>query len=46
MKQIVVYKALVLKIKGTSIPKPISGILPEHAAGEPFNKHVYNQIKK
>jgi Restriction endonuclease HincII len=46
MKQIVDYKDLVLKIKGTSVPKPISGTLSGHAAGEPFDKHVYKEIKK
>ncbi len=33
-------------IIGTSIPKPLSGTLSGHAAGEPFDKHVYNEIKK
>ncbi|MBX2931226.1 MAG: HincII family type II restriction endonuclease [Chitinophagaceae bacterium] len=33
-------------IKGASIPKPISGTLSGHAAGEPFDKLVYNEIKK
>jgi hypothetical protein len=40
------YQALKKKIKGTSIPKPLSGELSGHAAGEPFDKHVYNEIKK
>ncbi len=43
---IVNYKALVKKIVGTSVPKPISGTLSGHAAGEPFDKHVYAEIKK
>lgn len=40
------YKNLITKIKGTSVPKPISGTLSGHAAGEPFDKHVYSEIKK
>ncbi len=46
MKQIVDYEELVRKIKGTSVPKPLSGTLSGHAAGEPFDKHVYKEIKK
>ncbi|MEY4903442.1 MAG: hypothetical protein RLZZ292_1257, partial [Bacteroidota bacterium] len=33
-------------LKGTSVPKPVSGTLSGHAAGEPFDKHVYSEIKK
>jgi len=40
------YYKLANKIKGTSVPKPLSGTLSGHAAGEPFDKHVYNEIKK
>ena len=40
------YTELVEKIKGTSVPKPLSGTLSGHAAGEPFDKHVYKEIKK
>ena len=40
------YKELIDKVKGTSVPRPISGTLSGHAAGEPFDKHVYNEIKK
>lgn len=40
------YKQLIKKVKGTSVPKPLSGTLSGHAAGEPFDKHVYNEIKK
>jgi hypothetical protein len=40
------YSKLVKSVKGTSIPKPLSGTLSGHAAGEPFDKHVYNEIKK
>jgi hypothetical protein len=42
----VYYKELIKKVKGTSVPKPLSGTLSGHAAGEPFDKHVYNEIKK
>lgn len=40
------YKKLAQNLKGNSIPKPVSGTLSGHAAGEPFDKHVYNLIKK
>jgi hypothetical protein len=40
------YIDLINAIKGTFILKPISGTLSGHAAGEPFDKHVYNEIKK
>ena len=40
------YLELIEKIKGTSVLKPISGTLSGHAAGEPFDKHVYKEIKK
>jgi type II restriction enzyme len=40
------YTSLAKKVKGTSIPKPFSGTLSGHAAGEPFDKHVYAEIKK
>jgi len=40
------YKELIKKVKGASVPKPLSGTLSGHAAGEPFDKHVYNEIKK
>jgi len=43
---IVNYEKLIKTIKGTSVPKPISGTLSGHAAGEPFDKHVYAEIKK
>jgi len=43
---IVNYENLKTKIKGTSVPKPISGTLSGHAAGEPFDKHVYSELKK
>lgn len=40
------YRKLAKNIKGTSVPKPLSGTLSGHAAGEPFDKHVYTEIKK
>jgi hypothetical protein len=43
---IVNYTELIKNVKGTSVPKPLSGTLSGHAAGEPFDKHVYNEIKK
>jgi type II restriction enzyme len=43
---IVDYKKLCRAVVGTSVPKPLSGTLSGHAAGEPFDKHVYAEIKK
>ncbi|GHV36189.1 type-2 restriction enzyme HindII [Bacteroidia bacterium] len=43
---IVNYEDLVKKVTGTTVPKPLSGTLSGHAAGEPFDKHVYQEIKK
>lgn len=40
------YKELLKNVLGTSVPKPLSGTLSGHAAGEPFDKHVYLEIKK
>ena len=40
------YHKLIEQVIGTSIPKPVSGTLSGHAAGEPFDKHVYFEIKK
>jgi len=42
---IIDFKALQKTIKGSSVQKPISGTLSGHAAGEPFDKHVYSAIK-
>ena len=39
------YEELKKEIIGTSVPKPLSGTLSGHAAGEPFDKHIYLQIK-
>lgn len=38
------YQKLAKNIKGSSIPKPVSGTLSGHAAGEPFDKYVYNLL--
>ena len=43
---IIDFKTLQKNIKGSSVQKPISGTLSGHAAGEPFDKHVYSAIKK
>lgn len=43
---IVKYSNLIKKIKGSFVLKPLSGTLSGHAAGEPFDKHVYTAIKK
>jgi type II restriction enzyme len=40
------YTKLIQNVKDTSIPKPVSGTLSGHAAGEPFDKHVCSEIKK
>jgi hypothetical protein len=39
------YTKLKKELTGSSVPKPLSGTLSGHAAGEPFDKHVYAQIK-
>ena len=43
---IIDYKKLLQELIGTSIPKPVSGTLSGHAAGEPFDKHVNEILKK
>lgn len=43
---IVNFEHIKKSVIGTSVPKPISGTLSGHAAGEPFDKHVYNETKK
>ena len=40
------YHVLIESLKNTAVPKPLSGTLSGHAAGEPFDKHVYSEIKK
>jgi type II restriction enzyme len=39
------YNALINRLIGTSVPKPLSGTLSGHAAGEPFDKHVNRLLK-
>lgn len=39
------YEELKKEIIGTKVPRPLSGTLSGHAAGEPFDKHVYKKIK-
>ncbi|MDD3038528.1 HincII family type II restriction endonuclease [Bacteroides sp.] len=33
------------QVIGNTIPRPLSGTLSGHAAGEPFDKHVYSALK-
>ena len=40
------YEELKRKIIGSKVRKPLSGSLSGHAAGEPFDQHVYSEIKK
>src|SRR6218665_1821813 len=40
------YAKLIKSVKGASIPQPLSGTLSGHTTGEPFDKHVYNEVKK
>lgn len=40
------YPLLIESLKGATVPRPVSGTLSGHAAGEPFDKHVYAEIKK
>lgn len=44
--KIVDFGILEKKLIGCKIPKPLSGTLSGHAAGEPFDKLVYSEIKK
>src|SRR4030042_5707456 len=40
------YAQLVKTLKGKKVPKPTGGTLAGHAAGEPFDKLVYQEITK
>ena len=40
------YTELIKNVKETFVQKPLSGTLSGHSAGEPFDKHVYSEIKK
>ena len=47
MKSMIVdYKKLLKELIGASVPKPSSGTLSGHAAGEPFDKHVNEILKR
>ena len=37
------YTELIKNVKGTFVQKPLSGTLSGHSAGEPFDKHNYEQ---
>ncbi|MBI9038026.1 MAG: HincII family type II restriction endonuclease [Bacteroidales bacterium] len=39
------YNEIIYKLKGTKVPKPVSGTLSGHAAGEPCDKHVTTLLK-
>lgn len=40
------YTELIKNVKGIFVQKPLSETLSGHSAGEPFDKHVYSEIKK
>jgi hypothetical protein len=40
------YEDLLNKLRGKTVLKPHSGTLSGHAAGEPFDKHVYRLVKE
>ena len=39
------FSDIILKLPGSKVHRPISGTLSGHAAGEPFDKHVYKELK-
>ena len=39
-------RSLKRDLVNTTVPKPVSGTLSGHAAGEPFDKHVYKFVKE
>ena len=39
------YEVLKKEIIEQSVPKPLSGTLSGHSAGEPFDKHIYHHLK-
>ncbi len=45
MSTIVDFSRLSYDMAGLSVPKPLSGTLSGHAAGEPFDKKVYSVLK-
>lgn len=46
MNGIIDFDSLAKEVKGLSVPKPTSGTLSGHAAGEPFDKAVYAKLSK
>lgn len=40
------YAALTAQLVGQQVPEPLSGTTSGHAAGEPFDKHVYALLKQ
>jgi type II restriction enzyme len=44
MKSIIDFDSLSKEVLGLSVPKPTSGTLSGHAAGEPFDKAVYAKL--
>ena len=46
MNSFVDFNALNNIVRGLAVAKPSSGTLSGHAAGEPFDKAVYNELKK
>lgn len=45
MKSFVDFVLLKSRVKGLSVPKPTSGTLSGHTAGEPFDKAVYAELQ-
>ena len=46
MKNIVDFNLLAKAVRGLSVPRPTSGTLSGHAAGEPFDKAVYSKLQE
>ena len=46
MNSLVDFDALQDRVKGLSVPRPTSGTLSGHAAGEPFDKSVYRELSE
>lgn len=40
------FESLLELMKGSTVPRPLSGTLSGHAAGEPFDKAVYANLKR
>jgi type II restriction enzyme len=43
--EVAIYDKLAKELINTKVPKPLSGTLSGHAAGEPFDKYVYQILK-